>query len=76
LLKSTAEDFTYKLRKTVQSVGSTSPDLRGDERDDQLDHDWHELHGFAETDSPPDDPCGRDIRGLLRGLATGVAPPA
>jgi len=29
------------------------PDLRGDEWDEELDHDWHELHGFAETDAPP-----------------------
>lgn len=48
------------------------PDLRGDEWDDELDHDWHELHGFAETDVPPDDPRGRDIRGLLESLAEGA----
>jgi hypothetical protein len=49
------------------------PDLRGDEWDDELDHDWHELHGFAGTDEPADDPHGRDIRGLLGALAAGAA---
>jgi len=48
------------------------PDLRGEAWDVELDHDWHELHGFAETDAPPDDPHGRDIRGLLRALALGA----
>ena len=51
------------------------PDLHGDDWDDELDHDWHELHGFAETAAPPDDPCGRDIHGLLRALAAGVSSP-
>jgi len=51
------------------------PDLRGDQWDDELDHDWHELHGFIETEAPPDDTRDRDIRGLLRALANGgVAP--
>ena len=48
------------------------PDLRGDEWDDALDHDLHELHGFAETDAPADDPHGRDVRGLLESLAAGA----
>jgi len=47
------------------------PDLRGNEWDDELDHDWHELHGFAETDAVPDDQQGRDIRALLESLADG-----
>ena len=48
------------------------PDLRGEEWDEDLDHDWHELHGFAETEALPDDPCDRDIRGLLQALAVGA----
>ena len=49
------------------------PDLRCDEWDDEHDHDWHELHGFSEMDELPDDPRGRDIRGLLGALAAGAA---
>ena len=45
------------------------PELRGDEWDDELEHDWHELHGFTGTDAPPDDPSGRDVRALLHALA-------
>lgn len=51
------------------------PELRGDEWDDELDHDWHELHGFAKTDALPDDPGCRDIHGLLESLAEGAMLP-
>ena len=49
------------------------PDLRSDTWDEDLDHDWHELHGFAETDVASDDSQGRDIRRLLQSLAAGAA---
>lgn len=51
------------------------PDLRAAEWDDELDHDWHELHGFTETARQPDDPRCRDIQELLADLSSGAVSP-
>jgi len=48
------------------------PDLRPDEWDDELDHDWHEFHSFAETEVPPDDVRNRDIADFLQDLRASV----
>ncbi|MDZ7828968.1 MAG: hypothetical protein U5K33_05585 [Halofilum sp. (in: g-proteobacteria)] len=42
------------------------PDLRPADRDEELDHDWHEVHSFAETEARPSDVYGRDIVEFLR----------
>ena len=55
------------------AVQADLPDLREADWDDELDHDWHELVGFAETAEEPDDPGGRDVQGLLHSLRAGAA---
>lgn len=45
------------------------PDLHFAERNEKLDHDWHEVHAFQVTDDAPNDPQGRDVEefiGLLQ----------
>lgn len=48
------------------------PDLRTDDWDDEIDHDWHEVHSFAATEAEPDDPLNRDTAGFLQDLRTKV----
>lgn len=55
----------------VEDVGLS--DLRPDDWDDELDHDWHEVHSFATTEIQPDDPRNRDIADFLQDLRTKVA---
>lgn len=49
------------------------PVLRPDEWDDELDHDWHEFHSFAETKAPAGGTRNRDIADFLRDLRASVA---
>jgi len=44
------------------------PDLRPEERDDELDHDWHEFHSLSVTSTRIDDPAGRDVQDWIRDL--------
>lgn len=44
------------------------PDLRPNEWDDEIDHDWHELHLFAATEAEPDDVWERDVGEFLQDL--------
>jgi hypothetical protein len=44
------------------------PDLRPDEWDDEIDHDWHELHSFSGTGAVADDARSRDIADFLQEL--------
>ena len=46
--------------------------LRDGAWDDKLDQDWHELHGFVETEAESDDAWRREIDGLLRSLRFGI----
>lgn len=43
-------------------------DLRPCDRDDEIDHDWHELHSFAKTEARPSDGRNRDIADFLQDL--------
>lgn len=44
------------------------PDLHFPEPVEALDHDWHQLHCFVETEEAPTDKEGRDIKTLLECL--------
>ena len=57
----------------AQDVGL--PDLRPEDWDDEIDHDWHELHSLSETDAECDDPRGRDITEFLRALRVSLPAP-
>lgn len=41
------------------------PDLHFAERNEKLDHDWHEVHAFLTTDDAPNDPQGRTIEEFI-----------
>lgn len=44
------------------------PDLRPTDLDYELDHDWHEVHSFSETDAEVKDALDLDIEDFLRWL--------
>lgn len=44
------------------------PDLRPTDLDYELDHDWHEIHSFSETDAGVNDALDLDIEDFLRWL--------
>ncbi len=44
------------------------PDLHFTECSIELDHDWHEFHGLAETEDPPNDSAGRGVEQLIECL--------
>jgi hypothetical protein len=44
------------------------PDLHFVQHDVDLDHDWHELQAFRDTDDAPNDPEGRDIEEFIQSL--------
>lgn len=44
------------------------PDLHFDKHIAKLDHDWHEVHGFFETDEPISDPLNRSIGQFVESL--------
>lgn len=44
------------------------PDLHFVEHDEELDHDWHEVHAFQATDDAPNDPQGRDVEEFIASL--------
>lgn len=44
------------------------PNLYFQERDDELDHSWHEVYAFQETNDHPNDLLGRDIREFIDSL--------
>jgi len=51
------------------------PDLHFAERNEKLDHDWHEVHAFLVTDDAPTDPQGRNIEefvALLQRASHGI----
>lgn len=51
------------------------PDLHFAERNEKLDHDWHEVHAFLATDDAPNDPQGRTFEefiALLQGASCGI----
>jgi hypothetical protein len=41
------------------------PDLHFPERDEELDHDWHEVHAFHSTDDDQSDPQGRNFETFI-----------
>ena len=44
------------------------PDLHFTEHDEDLDHGWHEAHGFQPTDDSANDAQGRDIETFIASL--------
>lgn len=51
------------------------PDLHFAERNEKLDHDWHEVHAFLATDDAPNDPQARTFEefiALLQGASRGI----
>lgn len=44
------------------------PDLHFAEHDEELDHDWHEVHAFHATEDVPNDPQGRDVEEFIESL--------
>ncbi len=44
------------------------PNLYFQERDDEFDHSWHEVHAFHETNDHPSDLLGRDIKEFIGSL--------
>lgn len=44
------------------------PDLHFTERDDEIDHDWHEVHSFQSTNDDPNDSQSRDIEEFIESL--------
>ncbi len=44
------------------------PDLHFPEYNEQLDHDWHEMHGFLPTDEAPNDREQRTVEEFVRSL--------
>ncbi len=44
------------------------PDLHFLECSLELDHDWHELHGLADTDDQPSDSSARSVEQLIECL--------
>lgn len=57
----------------AQDVGLL--DLRPEDWDDEIDHDWHELHSLSETDAEADDPRRRDVTEFLRALRASLPAP-
>jgi hypothetical protein len=41
------------------------PNLHFSERNEKLDHDWHEVHAFQATDDAPNDPQGRNFEEFI-----------
>jgi hypothetical protein len=44
------------------------PGLHFVEHDEELDHDWHEVHAFQSTDDAPNDPQSRDVEEFIASL--------
>ena len=49
------------------------PDLHFNDYNDQLDHGWHEVHGFELTDELPNDRESRTIEEFLESLRSASA---
>jgi hypothetical protein len=49
------------------------PDLHFSQCDEELDHDWHEVHAFHSTDDEPSDPQGRSIETFIEFLGIHLA---
>lgn len=64
--KLVVEALFERLYFVARSAGL--PDLHFTDRKVELDHDWHEFHGLAETDEPPTDLAGRSIEHLIECL--------
>ena len=61
--KRTLIDQAYFFARTA-----SVPSLYFKEYDDELDHSWHEVHTFQETNDPPTDPLDRDIEEFIYSL--------
>lgn len=62
------EKYVYDTRTFFSAEKAGVPDLRFKENNVQLDHDWHEIDAFYDTDDAPNDTQGRDIDQLIEAL--------
>ena len=67
LIKSMAEKVLIDKNYFVASKANI-PDIHFKEYNEQLDHDWHELHTFQSTEELPNDPQQRTIEELIESL--------